>query len=122
MEWQQFVMNLEALNPASVEEILLHVFTHGFYHRGQIASLVNALGGAPERDPSTEVTKIEVVKVDRPKPKAKPDTPPPPPPTREPQARYCRAFSGSNPMRSASSPNSSYILRFSGLPRTSKAL
>jgi protein TonB len=46
--------------------------------------LVNALGGAPERDASTEVTKIEVVHVERQKPKTKPDTPPPPPP---PQAK-----------------------------------
>ena len=30
-----------------LEEALLHVYTHGFYHRGQIAALVRALGGEP---------------------------------------------------------------------------
>lgn len=28
-------------------EILTHVYTHGFYHRGQIATLIAGLGGSP---------------------------------------------------------------------------
>jgi len=31
----------------TLEEALLQVYTHGFYHRGQIASLVRALGAEP---------------------------------------------------------------------------
>ena len=33
----------------TVEEILTQLFGHSWYHRGQIASLVRALGGAPAR-------------------------------------------------------------------------
>lgn len=32
---------------SSVGEVLTHVFTHGFYHRGQIATLVAQSGGTP---------------------------------------------------------------------------
>ena len=32
---------------STIGDILLHVYTHGFYHRGQVAALVNALGGEP---------------------------------------------------------------------------
>lgn len=31
----------------SVEDTLTHLFAHSFYHRGQIAALVRAMGGAP---------------------------------------------------------------------------
>lgn len=32
---------------STIGDILLHVYTHGFYHRGQVAALVNSLGGEP---------------------------------------------------------------------------
>ncbi|MEM1164735.1 MAG: DinB family protein [Planctomycetota bacterium] len=31
----------------TLEEILLHVWSHGFYHRGQVGALINELGGTP---------------------------------------------------------------------------
>jgi uncharacterized damage-inducible protein DinB len=31
----------------SVEDTLVHLFGHSFYHRGQIAALVRAMGGTP---------------------------------------------------------------------------
>ena len=31
----------------TVEDILLHVWSHGFYHRGQVGALINGMGGTP---------------------------------------------------------------------------
>ena len=32
---------------STVDEVLTHVYTHGFYHRGQVAQLIAAAGGTP---------------------------------------------------------------------------
>ena len=31
----------------TVEDILLHVWSHGFYHRGQVGMMINEMGGTP---------------------------------------------------------------------------
>lgn len=31
----------------AVEDILLHVWSHGYYHRGQVGMLINSMGGTP---------------------------------------------------------------------------
>lgn len=31
----------------TVRDILMHVWSHGFYHRGQVGTIINTLGGSP---------------------------------------------------------------------------